>query len=645
MGNFSRDTFDRLKHYVGVRLQQGVPVVDADWNEMEDIRRYEVRAFLKWFVGEGVPAENDGFRILPAAGDNDFQIQGGDGSPDGEGRCLVDGWDVINESTINYTAQALYDNAALAAAWGVDPLPPLTTPAADRSDTVYLDVWEREVDSSEDYEHLVNSDIGIETCVRRKREWVVRVAENAASKPPAPANHAHLELAGLARGGGAAAIQAADITDLRVIDLKMISLKDVQQIVADAFGTPYSLDHDGQPNLKVSLRDAINAILRGSLPSTPTLPLTTEGELNAGFSAFQDAAGDIWAFWMFSPISPPEILEIRHRRFSPASGTWDAPVTATTNASLQGLPAVVEDRNSDLWLFWTVEQNNDDVIFYNRYLRSSGSWQSDRTLAETTGFNNREPVAVADRAGDIWAFWTSNRNGPDLIYYSRFRRASGDWEPEELLSKSQGGDRRPFALEDSTGDIWLFWESRSDAAGFGDIWCKRYNRQSDSWDEENQQITTDVGEDENVFALEDNTGDIWVLWVSDRSGSQNIWYKRYIRASDSWEAQDSQLTTDSQFDVEDFFAFEDSSGDIWVIWYTTTRTNSQIFYKRYSREGGWGLAVALATGAENDLYPFALEDAAGDVWVFWTQTPPFTGDFETLYSGWNVVYRKLIPAI
>src|SRR5436190_22263033 len=68
MGNFSRDTLDRLKHYVGVRLQQGVPIVDADWNELEDIRRYEVQAFLKWFVGDGVPAGNDGFRIAAAAG-------------------------------------------------------------------------------------------------------------------------------------------------------------------------------------------------------------------------------------------------------------------------------------------------------------------------------------------------------------------------------------------------------------------------------------------------------------------------------------------------------------------------------------------------------------------------------------------------
>ena len=56
----------------------------------------------------------------------------------------------------------------MAAAWGVDTLPALT-PVADQHDTVYLDVWEREVDSDED-DTLINENIGIATCVRIKRE-------------------------------------------------------------------------------------------------------------------------------------------------------------------------------------------------------------------------------------------------------------------------------------------------------------------------------------------------------------------------------------------------------------------------------------------------------------------------------------------
>jgi hypothetical protein len=225
MGNFSRDTFDRLKHYVAVRLQQGVPIVDADWNELEDIRRYELQAFLKWFVGDGVPNGNNGFQIQAVAEPNDLSIRGGDGTAEGAGRILVDGLDVLNESDIRYTAQPLFNNAALGAEWGVDPIPPLTTPAGNRTDTVYLDVWEREVDSTEDTD-LVNPAIGVETCVRTKREWAVRVVEGSSAVPAPTAGHKFYGLARLNRVGGAAVIPASGITDLRETILSLSAALD-----------------------------------------------------------------------------------------------------------------------------------------------------------------------------------------------------------------------------------------------------------------------------------------------------------------------------------------------------------------------------------------------------------------------------------
>ncbi|GFJ95215.1 hypothetical protein Prum_088570 [Phytohabitans rumicis] len=59
-----------------MRLQQGVPIVDADWNELDDVRKFELRAFLKWYVGDGIPAGNDGFRVVGGL-DNDFTIAAG----------------------------------------------------------------------------------------------------------------------------------------------------------------------------------------------------------------------------------------------------------------------------------------------------------------------------------------------------------------------------------------------------------------------------------------------------------------------------------------------------------------------------------------------------------------------------------------
>ena len=225
MGDFSRQTFDKLKHYVGVRLQQGVPIVDADWNEQEDVRKYELQAFLKWFVGNGVPAGNEGFLITStadpddnsdSAGSNDFIIKGGDGTPEGAGRCLVEGWEVVNENDLLYTQQSLHNNPALAEKWGVAPLAPLIdSTTGSRLDTVYLDIWEREVDANED-SALLNSAIGIETCVRLKREWVVRIAEGSNTPPPPPPDHIFYLLAHLVRGTGPFnQIQPGDLTDRR----------------------------------------------------------------------------------------------------------------------------------------------------------------------------------------------------------------------------------------------------------------------------------------------------------------------------------------------------------------------------------------------------------------------------------------------
>ncbi|MEZ4727627.1 MAG: hypothetical protein R3E79_10890 [Caldilineaceae bacterium] len=363
MPNISPNTYNEMKRFISVRLQQGVPLLDADWNEMEDIRRFELQAFLKWFVGDGVPAGNDGFRIQPltnivfsvtapgvtfkvkasdaaaelglatetatshlagtthepfdlrdtklaieftlkaarlsatvqafeitfdsasfhdiaaatasevadainqaisteltklnsavsfasVANGNDFVIGGGDGTPAGAGRCLVEGWDVLNKDDQRYQAQKLYNNSTLATAWNVDVLPPLTPPDGERTDLIYLDVWERVVDAEEDPD-LVNPAIGIETCVRLKREWVVRVLEDCPQRkvpvywPPQQkergirkSGHVYYALAQLQRKAQQTLIEPSMITDLRRTGLSLAHLKDE---IADARGTKATL--------------------------------------------------------------------------------------------------------------------------------------------------------------------------------------------------------------------------------------------------------------------------------------------------------------------------------------------------------------------------------------------------------------------
>jgi hypothetical protein len=195
MGNFSRNTFDPLKNYVGVRLQQGVPVLDADWNELNDVTRQELYDTLSFTFTDGIPPGGFDFEVLGRPEPNDLYILAGTG--------LIQGRPIRLRNNVRYSTQPWTDPQR-AARDGVAVIPPLTTPpgppagAPPRTDIVYLDVWDREVGSVED-SSLINPAIGVETCVRLKREAAVRVAEGTTTLPTAPAGHAFLPLALLRR--------------------------------------------------------------------------------------------------------------------------------------------------------------------------------------------------------------------------------------------------------------------------------------------------------------------------------------------------------------------------------------------------------------------------------------------------------------
>src|SRR6185503_4893186 len=85
------------KPYVSLRLQQGVPFVDADFNEQDDIRRAELELMLARAIGNGVPAGSDGFKILEATTTNNFLME--------TGLLFLDGWWVFNNTRIDYLNQ------------------------------------------------------------------------------------------------------------------------------------------------------------------------------------------------------------------------------------------------------------------------------------------------------------------------------------------------------------------------------------------------------------------------------------------------------------------------------------------------------------------------------------------------------------
>ncbi len=209
MADFSLTPLDLLlanqqKGYVGIHIEQGVPVLDRDLNLLHDLVAATVRAVVARYIGDGAATGADGFAVQAlGTGQNvqNFTIGAASGGP---GSCLVGGIEVTIPAPITYTSQT-----------GV---PALTTPGTTqpdpRVDTVYLDVFLIEVDGTVDTDLANSQDVGVETSVRLKPAFVVRVAEGVPVPTP-PAGHTFYPLAQLARPRGQNTITASMITDLR----------------------------------------------------------------------------------------------------------------------------------------------------------------------------------------------------------------------------------------------------------------------------------------------------------------------------------------------------------------------------------------------------------------------------------------------
>lgn len=172
-GDFSRDTFDRGKHFSRVLMQQGRVQLDADWNEQSAILLHYLRSLAADLIGPFAGPEGDqfGFQIGTKDKSGNLAVQGGDFLI-GKGRYYVDGILCENDVGTTYLTQP-------------DLLNVQTLDSDKRkSYLVYLDVWERMISSLEDDYIREKALGGPDTATRAKVVWQVKLWDTSIDGTP-----------------------------------------------------------------------------------------------------------------------------------------------------------------------------------------------------------------------------------------------------------------------------------------------------------------------------------------------------------------------------------------------------------------------------------------------------------------------------
>jgi len=161
-GDFSRDTFDRKKHYSAVLMQQGRVQDDADWNEGQSIEQYRNEVEATDVIGQsGAPRRDPGFKI--STNGTTITI--------GKGRYYVDGLLCENETDLEYDAQNAGDLPGASVGSVFEALKNAQTPFA----IAYLDVWKRQITSLEDPLIREVALGGADTATRVRVVWQVKI--------------------------------------------------------------------------------------------------------------------------------------------------------------------------------------------------------------------------------------------------------------------------------------------------------------------------------------------------------------------------------------------------------------------------------------------------------------------------------------
>ena len=189
MATISRDHFDETRRVQKKIWQVGVPFLDVDINEQNDIALERHRRALSGLLARADTRFGIGFSITPHLTALTVYVLIGDAAfhLDDTHAALLN-----HEGTTELTGFA---------SW---------IASGQRTDVVYIDIEEVEISPAEDPD-IVDPTNGNETCRDIRLQYTISIANDTSGVPIAPAGHVYRALARISKDGSSNLIVSGDI--------------------------------------------------------------------------------------------------------------------------------------------------------------------------------------------------------------------------------------------------------------------------------------------------------------------------------------------------------------------------------------------------------------------------------------------------
>lgn len=215
----------------------------------------------------------------------------------------------------------------------------------------------------------------------------------------------------------------------------------------------------------------------------------------------------------------------------------------------------------------------------------------------------------------------------DSLHYRISHDGGTTWSnATELEPTSSGNDLKPSIIEDMNGTLWIVWGS--DRTGNQEIFYMNSSDGGSSWSDA-YLLTDHPAPDRAPSITQTMDGQIWVTWNSYRFSDSEILYKTYNGTS--W-SNATRLTNSTNSDTSPSIV-QTFDGTIWIFWSSCENqidAKADIFYKYSSDHGtNWSDKFQFTTHTEEDTWPSTTQTRNLEIWVVWTANR--TGNYDLFY--------------
>ncbi len=454
-----------------------------------------------------------------------------------------------------------------------------------------------------------------------------------------PPSGAQLLLAKINRKNNGTIDGSPDLSEVKYVGTLLADAA----VIEDAFGKSLGEYRGTGGRLRLSLRQAINALIRGEIPASDERPVSSAPgrDDNIGRGIFFDGTRGILTTWSadlgssngeqifaaYLALNDPNARFVLQQITPSSSGShlwphavslgsaeglvvYETQPTATENEKIQmrkaffatlnasseidvateptireRRPFAVSARNRVIILWHEDTTNTWYFKWFDPVTNTLEAVKTQLSSTETRA-NEMDVYAASDSTHNVWVAFSAEGPSTDPtntnIQVVQIP-ADPSLPPTNIESLDSGSsDRFPFVLVDRNEDVWFFWNSIS-----GTNYSIKYRQfvpTTSSWipplSTPTPTIpTTETSGNLGPVAIADEDKGIWVFWQSNRSGNQDIWSIRYNLQSRTW-GESRQLTSTPEPDGSPFVLYS-PDGSLWLFWNRQFGANGELFYRQF----------------------------------------------------------------